>query len=342
MENYKKELLISRICCGYLRYKANSKLLLIKAPTLDLLYEANEIYANAYEDGLNRGVMTDKDILAMLIDRGVWDTQKENEYQDILPKHIEYWKEELYKSRTNKGQKEKVIKYLKIAREELDKLTIIRHAYDYAACHGVAAFAKTQFIIERCTFLPASKKHYSWSNASLYKAMTFYQENLIREENMRELSHTYPWDNIWSAGRKNGQLFPKCGVELTGEQQRLILWSGLYDSIHESGEPPTKDVINNDDMLDGWLSLKRKNQLGEKGTGITNPKIANADEVFLPAKTLAEAREIDNFNDRGGRAVKKRIMAAVAKQGEVADIMLPHMQERLMMEATQKLSKSRK
>lgn len=341
MEHYLKELLISRITCGYLRYKIKNKLLFIKSPTNDIIYEANEVYKEVYERSLTEGIMSDEDILNMLIEKDLWTMQDEKNYQDILPKQIEYWKEELFKNRDNKKQVEKIRKYLAVAKKTVASMLITRHFYDYASSHGVANYAKTQFIIENSTFLPASNKKYSWRDASLYKAMIFYQENVIREENMREMSHTSPWDNIWAAGKKNGQIFPKCGVELTVEQQRLVLWSGLYDSIYESGEPPNKEVIEDDDMLDGWLSLKKKNKLDNKEVGISNSKIANAGEIFMPAQTLEEAREIDNMNDRMAKSVKRRTMVILDKQKEVPDIMLPHMQERLMMEATQKLSTKR-
>ncbi len=338
MEHYQRELLISRICCGYLRYKTANQVLLIKSPTLDVVYESNEIYQEIYNKSKEEGVLTDKDILLMLLENKLWTTQNEKDYTDVLPKHVEYWKEELFKHRLNKPQLEKTRKYLAVAKEELNRLSGIRHFYDYISCHGVAIYAKTQFIVEHSTFLPASNTKYSWDDASLYRAMTFYQSSTIREETMRNLSHTNPWDNIWAAGKKNGPIFPNCGVELTIEQQRLILWSNLYDSIYES-EPPPKDVLEDDDMLDGWLSLKRKNKLGDKTTGITNNKIANADEIFLPARTVEEAKEIDSYNDRAAQAIKRRTNAILDKQGEIPDIMLPHMQTRLMMEATQKLSK---
>jgi len=339
MEQYQRELLIARISAGYIRYRVKDKLLFIYNPTLDILYEANELYSTTYNKALQDGLMTDNDIYQMLVSLNLWSETQEKDYSDVLPKHIEYWKEELYKSRLNKTQHDKVIKYLAVAREELIRLANIRHRYDYATCFGLAAYAKTQFIIENCTFLPASKKRYKWSNSSLYKAMIFYQENILREETLRELSHSHPWDNIWAAGKRNGQIFTKCGVELSIEQQRLILWSGMYDNIAEYPDCPPKEVIENDDMLDGWLSLKRKNKTGDKDSGITNSKIANSDEIFLPSRTLEEARKINELNDRAALAIKRKTMAAVDKHGEMPDIMLPHMQERLMMEATQKLSK---
>lgn len=336
MENHKRELLISRICAGYLRYKINNKILFIKSPTIDILYEANEIYSEVYEKSKAEGIMTDQDIVSMLINYNRWSLEDEKNYKEVLPKHIEYWKEELYKNRLNKKQLEKIQKYLSVARHELQRLALIRHHYDYASCHGVAIYAKTQFIIEHSAFLPASNTLYSWSDESLYKAMMFYQENVISESDLRELSHTNPWDTIWGAGKKNGSIFPKCGVELTIEQQRLLMWSGFYDSIQESAEPPPKEVIEYDDMLDGWLSLKRKNQTGDRATGITNQKIANADEVFLPVSTLEESREIDNLNDNAARAIKRRTMNILDKHEQIPDIMLPHMQQRLMMEVAQK------
>lgn len=340
METYQKELLISRIASGYLRYPTKDKIIRIYSPNSDISYEANEIFSKTYIKCRNEGVMSDEDLVNMLIDYDLWSEQEEKDYKEVLPKHLDYWKEELYKAKANKGEREKIRKYLKVTRAELIRMANIRHRYEYMSCFGIAAYAKIQFIIERSSYL-SSGKRYRWSDSSLHRGMTYYQEHVIREETLRELSHTNPWDNIWSASKKNGQIFNKCGVELSIDQQRLILWSAMYDNIHEQPEAPTAEVIKDDDMLDGWLSLKRKNQLGDRDSGITNPKIANANEIFMPARTLEESKEIDRFNDRAGQVIKKRTMKALDKQSEVPDIMLPHMQERLMMEATQKLSRGK-
>lgn len=139
MEQYQRELLISRIICGYLRYWNGSKLLCIYAPTNEVVYESNEIYSKIYNKSLNEGLMTDSDVVRMLIEGGVWSEKQEKDYSDILPKHIEYWKEQLYLNRLVKAQLEKNIKYLAAARDELSRMAHVRHRHDYISCHGVAA-----------------------------------------------------------------------------------------------------------------------------------------------------------------------------------------------------------
>ena len=40
--------------------------------------------------------------------------------------------------------------------------------------------------------------------------------------------------------------------------KNIVMWSQLYDNVQESMDAPTKDVIKDDDLLDGWLIVQGK------------------------------------------------------------------------------------
>ena len=64
------------------------------------------------------------------------------------------------------------------------------------------------------------------------------------------------------------------------------MWSSLYDNIQESPDCPSNEVINDDDMLDGWMIIQKRNREQAKlqkdaENKFGNKKISNADEVFI-------------------------------------------------------------
>ena len=76
----------------------------------------------------------------------------------------------------------------------------------------------------------------------------------------------------------------------------------MYDNVYESPESPNEKVLEDDDCLDGWFIVqKRKYEKGKKQKEvddmITNPKIANSQEVFVVAKDNEAAQEIYGLNN---------------------------------------------
>lgn len=346
MELFQREHILSRILAGYLKYRVGDDELRICNPSLDIIYDSNQIYIDTYNKCLGYEILDDKGIYNLLIEKSLWTETNEQQLIDILPKHIEYWKIEMYKAMFRSVEREKFRKYLNVAKQELQRLHTIRHSFDHATCGGIANYAKIQYVVENSTLTKDNQKYY-WDKSSPYLAMVFYQDNIISEDTLRELGHTAPWDTIWSAGKKNGRLFPKSGIELSSEQQRLIMWSSLYDNIREYPDCPSDETINDDDVFDGWLLIKKREREAESNKisvegNITNPKIANSDEIYLVANTIDDAKKIDAMNTSLARSIKKQRFDYITKHGEVKEQSLPDMKQRFSIELTQAMMKGTK
>ncbi len=157
---------------------------------------------------------------------------------------------------------------------------------------------------------------------------------------MRELARTDPWRSIWNVGKKLGNIFDKPAVEFTSEQKTLMSWSSLYDSVSESSEAPADDVVEDDDILDGWLISQRRKrenlttQSSVEGV-IGNEKIANAGEVFVVTGNKSEdIDKISSMNNPHIAAVKKsRFKALENAEGAIQQGDLPDVRHELQMEA---------
>jgi hypothetical protein len=112
---------------------------------------------------------------------------------------------------------------------------------------------------------------------------------------------------------------------LSTDQQGLIIWSNMYDNIQESLECPTEDVINDDDMLDGWFIIQRRKQESEKAKSeleqrTNNEKIANSDEILVMASNKKEANAVHNMNDINGDMIRKQRLNTVKRKGKAVDL----------------------
>ena len=164
------------------------------------------------------------------------------------------------------------------------------------------------------------------------------------EKDIRDLVRNDPWSTLWTIRKNSGLIF---NDPMTVEQQALIVWSNIYDNIAESPEYPHITIVNDDDMLDGWLIIQRekreKEQKQKRGQEFTNnPKSSGAHEVYIPAQTSEDAMEIDALNKSYGHAVKAARLKQVEKEGRVPLMKFSDMQQRLRIETTKKLSQTMK
>jgi hypothetical protein len=166
----------------------------------------------------------------------------------------------------------------------------------------------------------------------------FYSKNTIRL-----LSKADSWRSIWHSAKGSVGVFGVPAVSLSDEQRSLVSWSRLYDNIAESGEKPDKTVMDDDDLLDGWLIIQHKKGHGDGGA---NEELQNkhpgAHEVFIPVENQEDARRLENFNNPMGKMIKRQRSALIQKHGGVLEQDMPDSQMNMRMSATQQATQSAK
>jgi hypothetical protein len=108
----------------------------------------------------------------------------------------------------------------------------------------------------------------------------------------RELAKRPEIKLSWSVSKGCGQpLFPGPVCEWNFLQKKLVYWLQFYESVENSYDRPPSRVIQNDKMLDEWVSEKSKeadNQFEinwSKGSSKISKSAYDHDEVY----------ELDNF-----------------------------------------------
>lgn len=318
MDYHERELLISKIKSGKLRYKDRFGIIYICKPSLDIEYEANEIFKEEFESAYEDEILTDKELHEIMIEFGLWSIQEEDQLENIAPKHVEYWKIKIFESQFRTEEQKRHRVYLRSAENELNRLMNKRHEFDYATCEGYARYAKNLFLLKNTSYLDNTLINPSIINLNVL--LTFYYESILSDKVIRELARTNPWYDDWHVLKNNGSIFE--GFTFTYNQKSLVSWSILYENIHESPDCPSSDVINDDDALDGWLiTQKRKREKDQNQRAVDaglSDKIKQANEVFIMADTPADAQKIAELNDPRAQSIRKSRWAQM-KRGDVSE-----------------------
>ena len=316
METHEREYLVSQIVYGAKIIEFKDLTLIIQPLTIEQQYLANRVFKRVYNEALLSGIYTRSEMLEIMIEQGVWSEEEEKEIEKTK-KSMEDLKVEIYKSFLNGPKREKTRDKLKKLQKKQIELLSKKHANDQNNCEGIATYAKWNWVIENSTYKEDGSK-YNFSDVGIATVLRKYNSDNIDVEEFRELARTDPWRSIWSISESPESIFNRRTSELSTDQQNLIAWSKLYDSIGESPEAPIDDIINDDDAIDGWLIDQRRKREKDKNKFKLDgydDKHQGADEVYIMTSSKEEAAEVYDMNDAQGRMTVKSREKTVKEAG---------------------------
>lgn len=318
MKQHEREFFIATIRSGKTFLKDG---LIVISPTIDQLVQSCQKYNEAYEEALNDGLMTEEEMSSWMKEQYIWTSFHENRLEDIKKK-IENFKVEIYEAR----QDPKLAKRIRLSiRESEDILSaeLMQKNYNYQnTCEGFASTEKTAWLIENLTF--KNNELYDFSDISLQTVIEQWYMSFLSDNKCRDLARNEPWKSLWIIREKSElQLFANAGItELNHNQKNLIVWSQMYDNIQESLDCPSKEVIEDDDMLDGWFIIQNRKREKEKlekdfENSTKNAKIKGSSEVFIMAKNPEKAKNIQNMNSATAQAIINQRTKTIDSKGSV-------------------------
>ena len=332
MELRDREFFVYRIAAGYLRYKDSYMTLYIHDPNVDELYQAQEHALECYDDSLFSGMYTREDVRCFMRDNKLW-TDRDDDKVKGLPKEIEDIKVKMFESLLQTKTRESLRKHLRRAEKQLDEILERKYSYDPYTCEGYSTYCKNIWIIENCT-RSQDGSNVNWQDISLYSIMSYFHSCSPTEKQIREIARTEPFRTRWGASKED--VFKHKGFELTDFQTGLVLWSKLYDGVQESQDCPSDDVIDDDDLFDGWLISDRRKREIEKNRNDAESYNTGHDEVFIPAQTPAAQAKINDLNDPTSKMIKQQRHNQIEQQGSVKHGELGDVKRDKQMQANEK------
>lgn len=343
----KRELLVARIISSCVVCKLRTsdgriKPFLLKTPLRYHRLVAQQVYEDAIEKAYLEGLYTEQSLMNHLITEGIWNQDSDKKIKD-LNKNIEELKVQLYQLIFRSNERATVREMLSVTKRELESLFNIKASYAHLTCEGAASIARARYLVGASlhhldgTAVFDMETFWEQQSSMLDYAYVAFQKQTIREPEYRELARTEPWRSTWNCRKSEASVFGVPACDLTDEQKNIVSWSIAYDNIHEHPECPTEVVIEDDDSLDGWMILQRRNRevrLEEDRlkTVINNDKIRESEEVFVVVNTADDAKKINSFNTYDATRVKRQREAVIKQRGVAKDADFADRQQQIRRE----------
>jgi hypothetical protein len=314
---------------GFLKTKYDNQTIFIHSASPEVLYDAEEEYrAMLYEGRFQADWLTDKQILGILIKNGMWAETGDEDLKKIATK-IEDIKLELFNNHLNLNKITVYRKELRRVEATYDGMLNTRYGFTIYTLEGFASMVKSQTILIKTVFGMGGANFWSGrdvSFAEVDKIADLVHKNRISIGQFRYTARTEPWRSYWQGTNHNP--FPDI-MKITEEQKNIVAFSKMYDSIHQHPECPTDEVINDDDMMDGWLIKQRRKSESERVAADVNTTLLKgkgmdkASEIFVVAGSKEEAARINNLNDMQGQVAKAQRSQVIKTLGTATDDKFP-------------------
>jgi hypothetical protein len=329
------QLLVHRISLGHLYFKYNNVDYIYVSPTTDIKYEAELFYEQIINDNKFESWIT-QDALKKFLEKIECWTKEDEELLKSTEKNLEKLKLNLYYSRLQKEKVNKIKKDIEWSKDSINKLLKRKHSFDYLTLEDYAAFQKNEYLFIQSIFYRKNKERVFDSNPdynNFINITSHIAENFINIETYKKIARNEYWKTLWNSNKNN--VFNKAAYQLTDEQKTLINISIMYDRIYENPECPQDFVIEDDDMLDGWmLDQKQKNDnlKKEKTAEDLLNKHKNAKEVFVVSSREDAGNIFDLNSPDSNRIIKQRSrVISKAQDDGIDEFNLPDVKQDIFM-----------
>jgi hypothetical protein len=318
MKQHEREFFIYTIRSGKVFLPHN---IVIHPPTLELIIESLQKYNEAYEIALSDSIMTEEEMSAWMKIQGLWNSYNDQKIED-LQKKLENLKVNIYEARQDKKSINSIRPVIRNTEYLLSQELSQKNTFFINTCEGMASTEKTSWLIQNTTY--KNKKLYDFSDLLLTQVIDYWHESFLSETKCRELARNEPWKSLWITREKAGiELFLNAkNGELTYNQKNLMIWSQMYDNIQESLDCPSKEVIDDDDLLDGWFITQNRKREKEKlekefESSTQNSKIKQSSEVLIMSRDKDKTKKIQEMNSKEAKDLIKSREKLLDKKGTV-------------------------
>lgn len=330
-----------RIFTGTLFLTYNGDQYELRSPDISIKYQAELLYNSIINEEKFHNWIREENLTNTMIALGVWH-QNTNTLLEQLDKKLDNLKVDLYQNRLKSKEIERIRKKIGSTHREIDTINSTKHSFFSNTLEGYAESIKNEFIIcstlyknNRKAFLNNQKDSASYTHFN--NIISEINKHILTIKDYKNIARSQLWKSYWNSGDKNN-VFCKYSIDLTDEQRSLLNISRMYDSIYEHPECPESNVISDDDMLDGWMILQRRNaEKSKKQKSFGNNKISNAGEIFVVTDNIEDVENIVDLNTDENKAILMEKLRYINsnKDSKVEDFNLPDVQRDLRNQSRQ-------
>ncbi len=323
------EISIYRILSNKTIFYHENILYILKCPSIDIKYKALLLYNDIINEEKYYNWIRSDNYENAMISSGVW-SKETNGLIEKMYSGLDNLKVELYKVWMMPSQQKSIRSKIEHLKNELNKILSIKQRFFEHTLEGYADSIRNEYIICQ-TLYRNDELVFDYNNKSNEKSYTKFN-NLVQEiekltfslTDIKKIARSPIWRTYWACN-KNSKLFDDCVAKWTDDQRLLYSMSQMYDSVREHPECPDEKVIEDDDMLDGWMIYQRREQSKNKKIKNLNGKnsLKDSKEIFLFPKDEEQFQEVMELNDLESKAVIKERMAFIKAKGKTEEYELP-------------------
>jgi len=327
----------------------NNTVYTLNPPNKQQIVLGELVYRNTLNNSKYNDLMTRDQAAALLHKRRIWTTENDQQYEQ-LSKTLDDLKVELYRSLYNDRKKDQLRKRIKQVTNGLHKSLEKKYSLDHMTLENHAETTRDEFLAAICITDPHGNPVYTYDNYDkkgnyvLQRFLNYLMKNIITVEEYREIARADPFRSMWMIGQASVFDVPSCLLSI--EQKSLIMYSRMYDNVYEHMERPSDEVIEDDDMLDGWFIQERreadkerkKKEIDKLMEGKGANKHGGNGELFVVAETQKEADKIRQLNDLNTNMKMKQRDQALREKGRLEEHQLPDVQLELRNKAMRQIA----
>lgn len=303
--------------------------------TIQEINTSYHIYDLSYQKALRGGLLPKEEWMGVLNERKLWTEDDNNYIKELESVHRGHLSNADEMMEINEVQSRRLYELSEKVKDKIDSHIAKRNRLMVFTAENYAEECKLIFLLE-CSLEDIGLN--SISVDDLPNIFVFY--NLLaevkkggigyNEKELRYIARSSFWQNKYQIAKAFGfQLFSNSNViELSTEQEMLMYWATVYDNINQDMEPPSREIIENDEKFDNWLERRSKKLDRERKQKASHDKFKSKgksafsqDEIFIKPKDEEEAKEIWELNSDN---IRKRLdkKFKLAKEGITDDLEL--------------------
>lgn len=308
---------LNSLLAQFLYIKLDTTYLLQQNPPWDLLAQGDAIYEETLKESRFEGMISVNDVPRICVERGIIPNLDYEKDIMTMEKGIAQNQIKLYEARKDPTLANKIRVRIKGMRDEINRVHEKVFAIERQTREFWAAGIREDWIISQSLFY-LNKTHVE-QIFNLDKIKFSYYASMFSDSDLRMIARSEPWRTLWRTRKGANFQFPP----MNSQQVTLARWSSFYDNVFKSPECPDFNVINDDDMLDGWVQIQGKSDDDRQKI---SSKVARHKEQFIVVDTPEEAQEVWDSNSAQAKAKMQARQNQIRRQGAVQQTKLKDFQ----------------
>lgn len=334
MKTAELEKLVNRILSGKQLIEHKDIIYELRSADIDTKMMGSLLYDNTYQEHLySDAFILEEDIEDLLLELQIVYPEYSADLKNI-EKKIENLKLDLFHFFFDRTKRNKYKNDLSSIRNRYNEIYNLSHSLDFLTLENYCANIKNEFIITHTLYQYNTDNLVFDDNIdyNLFNSLTqLISNNIIDISTLKAIARSDYWRNYYAINKNH--LLPYSIIDFSEEQKAVLSISLMYDRVYEHPECPEKEIIEDDDALEGWMihnQRENKKQKQEKGVNnmLGSNSMKKANEVFLMADSKTQRDDIIGLNTAESTHKRQsKISTVLNAGGPIKDVLLPDVQQ---------------